>query len=589
MNRSIHSFGNMPIARRLLLLAVVLGANGSIMPPSVVSAQQRNPFVTPPSYTTEITAELSVKPTARAHLQMPRENGAERDWRTLRASVRPQTAGAEAPPNESRSSVTPPNRVGPRWSSFTPGAFAQAMPRTPVAAASVPGSVATRPSRLPATGGDGFVKKHDSLPAPVPGTMPNSPRTRTRLASAAPQRSEILAQTPSAAPSAAPLYLTSQTAQSQIDAASELFQQASLEYQCGAFASAETSAWDALEKAAQAIDLAATSSDGRAPGAPRRRSAAERLHLGRRAIVEAQDFVGPFAQDNRRAIARLARSHETPVVRETLPPMRASYSAEARARLGRSLQSSHRPDDFPTVSEAIDRYLDFARTNFSGIASESLLAAQTMDLLAAIRMGRAEPEQLPGPTAVCLRRAAVQGQSNNPDLVAKLGHQLADIGLVDEARWALGHSLKLQHNPVHAARLARLQNVPRQAPASQYGSSILAATRPRPRANQEPKHAPEVTNISPQQFAAISHSVIPGSPNSQPAHHQAPRRDSAKGPFQNAVAKTPSPSAPTSQSFFQAVTASFKTPANDPVADSGKEKRVSSQFFPGMKKWWGVE
>ncbi|MFG0289348.1 MAG: hypothetical protein ACF8CQ_14305 [Rhodopirellula sp. JB044] len=554
--------------------------------------------------------------------------------------------------------------VGPDWNAFTPQSFATdsagsgsrnatgsptmapSLPnttlQTPSIAQSQPqsrsrtaGRTNLRPSRLPAAGTASF---DESLPRATP-TLGG---TTASLASAAQQRSRFVAATPPPRPTGSAVYLASQTAQSQIDEAAKLFRQANLEYDCAAYASAETSAWQALEKAAQAIDLASVSASQRSVNDTRQNtsnqpSSVDRLQRGRCAIREARDFVGPFAHGSQQAIARLARAHQTPVVRETLPPMTARYSAEALARLGQPSSASHHSADLPTANEAVDRYLDYARTQFSVIAGQSLLAAQAMDLLAAIRLGRNEPTQLPGPTAICLRRAAVQGQSDNADLVAKLGHHLADVGLVDEARWALGHSLTLQPNPTNAARLAALNTTSLQTsphggqPSSQYGSSILAATRAAMPQHQ-PKRAPEITTVSPEQFASISHSVIPGSPRSH-AVAQTPQPATSADPpvtemrYHNASATTSSPEAPSAKSFFRAVTASFRSPSTPeqpaqpqvnatpaayrtnssgqphaaeqgisnpshdervsmPNENDQRDGRISSRLLPGLKKWW---
>ncbi|WP_236620999.1 hypothetical protein [Rhodopirellula sallentina] len=626
-------------------------------------------------------------PVAQARLQMPQV----RDSQTLQGNANSLgniNVSAAASLNTRVESDGPaastigharPVHVGPDWNAFTPQSFAtdsagaspavshnttgsptmapslstttlqppsiaQSQPRAaaqsqPRAAQSQPRTAARtnlRPSRLPAAGSASF---DESLPSTAP---PNLAGTTASLASAAQQRSRFVAATPPPRPTGSAVYLASQTAQSQIDEAAKLFRQASLEYDCAAYASAETSAWQALEKAAQAIDLASVSASQRSVNAVRdnaknQPSSVDRLQRGRCAIREAQDFVGPFAHGSQQAIARLARAHQTPVVRETLPPMTARYSAEALARLGQSSSASHHSADLPTANEAVDRYLDYARTQFSVIAGQSLLAAQTMDLLAAIRLGRNESTQLPGPTAICLRRAAVQGQSDNADLVAKLGHHLADVGLVDEARWALGHSLTLQPNPTNAARLAALNTTSRRTstqggqPSSQYGSSILAATRAA-MPQYQPKRAPEITTVSPEQFASISHSVIPGSPRSHTVAQTPQPATSADPPatemrYHNASATTSSPKAPSAKSFFQAVTASFRSPSTPEqpaqsqinatpaayrtngsgqphAAEQGipngshderlsapnetdqRDGRISSRLLPGLKKWW---
>ncbi|MCM2371384.1 hypothetical protein [Aporhodopirellula aestuarii] len=574
-------------AKRMLLSAALVGAAGFSSFASDADAQQINPFVTQTRENSISIPGTSLGPVAQARLQMPQVH-------TEGHSSGPAAPANLASQSPSTTAISPtgPVAVGPDWSAFTPQSFHE----EPLPAYATSSNTGMRPSRLPVADGNQFA---GGMP---PANPPNLATTRGTLASAARQRSQFVASTTPPPTSGTTVYLTSQTAQSQIDEAAKLLRQASLEYDCAAYASAETSAWDALEKAAQAIDLAASNSPAQnAFNAPQRISALEQLHEGRRAILEAQDFVGPFAHEDRQAIARLARAHQTDVVRKTLPPITARYSAEALARLDRSASDSNASTDLPTASEAIDRYLDFARTKLSGIAAQSLLAAQTMDLLAAIRLGRAESTQLPGPTAICLRRAAVQGQSDNADLVAKLGHHLADIGLLDEARWALGHSLTLQPNPANEARLTRLNtSAHRKASSSPYGSSILAATRPHVPQQEQPNRVPEITTMSPQMFAAISHSVIPGSPQSTKAAPQ-PSAMTPEVQYQAAAATTSnanaangntsnvatsSPTAPSPRSFFRAVTASFRSPtghnepSNSPPANELISPPSSQSYAP---------
>lgn len=470
---------------------------------------------------------------------------------------------------------TPSNSVfvGPQWDSETTRSeIAQpiaSIPAGSIAAGAIPQRAGTptqssnRPTRLPA-----------ALPDP-PNAFAARPTHQTKLASASQKRAEFLSNQAPSNRSQASVYLATQTARSQFEIAAGLLQQAQLEYDCSAFASAETSVWQSLERSAQAIDLNRPNEMSSSDEVP----ALKRLHRGRRALIEACDFVGPFAQQDPAAIARLSRAHETPVLRETLPPMRTALVPSSASKV-----------DLPTGSEAIDRYLDYARMQFSVLSENSLLAAQTLDLLAAIRLGRNELSQLPGPTAICLRRAAVQGQSSNADLVAKLGHHLADVGLIDEARWALRHSLSLQPNQANAARLAAMDAAAMQSGranvnSNQIGRSILAATRPR-------AQTPEVITMSPELFASISQSVMPG--RSAVRSATPPTNDAGESMVARTVASRASdePSAEQTRSFLKAFTASFRTdqagattlPPESSAAQPSMRK--SSRSFPAVKKWW---
>lgn len=485
------------------------------------------------------------------------------DWRPV-ATAKLQMPTVQLPtPQAGPTSKTVSAFVGPDWSQYEPAIIEQpagaALPMLSV-------NTETRPSRLPA----------------ISTEVPNLPsRTNALLVGAARKRSQYIARQLPEPRAGASVYLATQTAQSQLEIAAKLFKQSQLDYDYRAYASAETAAWQSLEKSVQAIDLAASmnSANANLPSP----DALQKLHRGKRAIIEACDFVGPFAQNDAASIARLARAHETPVVRESLPPIRPNYAfANHNVTAGPSAGS------LPSASEAIDRYLDFARSQFGELAAQSLLAAQTMDLLAAIRLGRNELDQLPGPTAICLRRAAVQGQSNNADLVGKLGHQLADVGLIDEAKWALGHSLSIAPNPANMARLRQLNSIPSRAVASQYGQSILAATQ----SNANVNRVPEVIALSPTQFASISTSVLPGKRPSTDT--SVDRADATRS--QTLASQTPITQQTSQPQLSRTASASSRPPVQTashyggppviPASARQPAARTSSVRLPGLKRWW---
>lgn len=187
-----------------------------------------------------------------------------------------------------------------------------------------------------------------------------------------------------------------------------------------------------------------------------------------------------------------------------------------------------------TATDASDRYLDVARVLLAPIAKRSVQAARGMDLLAAIYLGRADSKTLPSATALCLRRAALQGQPNNASLASRLGMHLADLGLLAEARWALEHSLAIRHDPATADTLVQvlrrsgrndlaarmlgdLQNQSKEVTGGRLqpgmeesGSPIAAASSvdAGPRSGQGGTAVPEIVELSPQDFASISPSVV---------------------------------------------------------------------------------
>ncbi|MEM8910763.1 MAG: hypothetical protein AAGC97_03260 [Planctomycetota bacterium] len=402
------------------------------------------------------------------------------------------------------------------------------------------------------------------------------------------------------------LYLPTQTAKSQLQAAQELLQQARVEYTCGAFASAEEYAWQALDRAAQSIDLFYVQQEGMSSQTDRplmSPAALDRLSRGRTAIREASDFHSGFATADELAVVRIARAHRTPVIRQTLPywkPSRArpqrlggndpgwldpetvdvhtdlQFETELpRSRQGGVASGTYRNEEdirLPTAAEAIDRYLDYARSELSFLASESLNAAETMDLLAAIRLGRADSTQLPGPTAICLRRAAVQGQRSNADLAAKLGHHLADVGLLDEASWALRHSLSIQDHPVHRSRLAIIEA---QKGSAQGGPPVMTSA-PQPFAHVS-RRMPDVTALSPESFAAISSSVMSSTNDFQTAPPSPVMAQS--------VSASPTTKDEDAVNVFRTASHRFnetESTQRPPTANQTHKKRG----LPIFRKWW---
>ncbi|WDQ16035.1 hypothetical protein [Rhodopirellula sp. P2] len=459
-----------------------------------------------------------------------------------------------------------------------------------------------RPQRLPAAGpSSNEMGQSTAVPQPRPGSVGQNPVNQRFMDAIAKRRTAERARAPVTPPAAASgMYLATQTAKSKLDEAWTHFQQAELEYSSAAYASAETSAWKTLHLAAEAIDLhdqhtrsRSAIESGQGIAAAPSRSAVQRLQSGRNALNEAQDFVGPYATSAPESIARLARSHRTPVVREGLP------------RRGRNADSASHPKSpsapkdnlgwytemlvesseggtstIPKATEAIDRYLDLARMELSEVAGKSLLAAQAMDLLAAIRLGRGEASQLPGPSAICLRRAAVQGQSNNPDLVAKLGLHLADVGLVEEASWALQHSLTLRYDPQVLSKLNQLQAMTPSATTVMKGAPIQSQVQTR--------RTPDVVTMTPEQFASVSRSVIPGqgrqmqtAMGSTPARNVAGTSSVEAQPASYRLTNTPPATAALGQ------TNSNPQPNSTGPSDPPEPPtRNSSRFLPQLKKWW---
>jgi hypothetical protein len=291
-------------------------------------------------------------------------------------------------------------------------------------------------------------------------------------------------------------WLQSTTPMASSEKAIAKLEQAKIEYHAKAWLSAEQSAWESISLFSQAIDL-------RSPSHRRQVDAGHRFRVAKDAIIEARDFGSSHGTFDSESLRRLAKSHRTNLI--------ASDRAVAL-----------------TAATAVDRYLDLARRNLAGLAARDTRCAEAIDFLAAIYLSRNDASQLPGETALCLRRAALQGQPNNADLAARLGMQLADVGLVDEAKWALDHSLQIDFQPLVANRLAMLlEATGEQAAADQLYAQVATRTRFREGVADDPSRTdlanvnqfstessspnmnlPKITQLSPSQFAAISKPVM---------------------------------------------------------------------------------
>ncbi len=306
-----------------------------------------------------------------------------------------------------------------------------------------------RPTRLPP------VSKTAAAPVmPAPHLTPAAPTP----AKPTPPASEL-----------APQYLKTATSKASLEIARRLISQGAAEYDSHAWLSAETTTWEALRSAASAIDQGS-----------RDTSACSHLEVAKQAIMEARDFTAINGQLDDATLRRIARSHRTGLITDaTQKPL--------------------------TANDAADRYLDHARVHLAAIAEQNVESAQAMDLLAAIYLARAEAKTLPSGTALCLRRAAIQGQPSNASLASRLGMHLADVGLNDEARWALQHSMSLQFDPATADALVA---VLRRSGDNRAADELVAGTRQRPGAGVAQPRKPEIVELSPTEFASLSQSVM---------------------------------------------------------------------------------
>ena len=356
---------------------------------------------------------------------------------------------------------------------------------------------------------------------------------------------------------------TSSTASTEV--ARRLVVQANHEFKINAWLSAETSAWDAIRWAAESVDLSA-----RERGEHPSPTALKRLQMARDAMREARDFSGVFGPLDAEAIHRMAISHQTDLL-----------------------------DDEPltgiTATDASDRYLDHARVLLAPVARQSVEAATAMDLLAAIYLHRADPKTLPSATALCLRRAALQGQPDNASLATRLGMHLADLGLFEEARWALEHSLAIKDDPQTTAALVQLlqrSGRPEQAEpllsqlqSQLHGQSRLAGgglsgdpegslafggPRSTPR-------IPEIVELTPEAFAKISKPVNSNPGNSKSANSA----DRMERRVEASPASTRLANSTTSQT-------AARTSLSEPESNVGEEEKPGwmRRLFRSFRQVW---
>ena len=325
-------------------------------------------------------------------------------------------------------------------------------------------------------------------------------------------------------------YLPTTAAAGLSQQCSDLLQQAGRELSIGAYASAEASAWQTIRVAAEAIDLGRNrgnvdvddfASGGRgafgtpAFGTPG--SAVGAVEAARVAILEARSFAPLIGVDAPAAVRGRIRSHRTPILQ-----------ADGRRRDARANDHEVAQGRF-SAAEAIDRYLDHARVLLAPVAAARTDAAEAMDLLAAVYLRRDDPETLPAPTAICLRRAAFQGQSDNASLALRLGQQLRVSGLLGEAEWVLTHALRRDPSAVVAEELARVfdrQSRPEDADRVRQWirSSALAG---KPSGDGRPVAA--IETWTPAEFAAISPRLDPGRrPDSAAATVAGPARETGQ-------------------------------------------------------------
>ena len=350
----------------------------------------------------------------------------------------------------------------------------------------------------------------DFLNEPVPAVsptlgMPKAPSTPSVDEQFAQWEAAVMGEvletaTPTRSVSPRP-WLRSITTDSCSSRALARLDEASREYSVGAWASAEASGWEALEQIARGIDIADRQT---AASSAIRPTAALDLGQARVALREARDFIALSGSMDQSRIETIVASHQTPVFREGVP-------------------------NGISDTVAADRYLDFARQKLTGLARASVHAARAMDLIAAVRLGRDQANQLPMETALCLRRAAFSGQPANGSLASRLGMQLADMGLDTEAKRTLSHASTIE--PSREVSIA-LANVMARSGHREEATQLIAGIRQNMSPVPSAKRVPQVLELTPEQFAAISpaHNLGHGRPAVSPGYASAATNDGVAAP-----------------------------------------------------------
>ncbi|TWU41788.1 hypothetical protein Poly41_00800 [Novipirellula artificiosorum] len=397
----------------------------------------------------------------------------------------------------------------------------------------------------------------ETLP-PLPAIKPNSSRT---LASSRLPHPDSLQQWPGTALEPSLPYTSTTEFKSTCR---RLLNQAAHEYRVGAWLSAETSAWSALAYSTEAIQISLRENrQHRGYDVQQRMHASADpvalLQSARTAMFEARDFDQQLNAENPLRIQTVVRSHRSKIFTDV---------------------------DLQTVSavQAVEAYLEHARQTFGSLASENWQAAEAMDLLATIYLARNDPATLPSGTALCLRRAALQGQPSNADLASRLGMQLAQVGLFDEARRVLQHSLSIRpdrNTQVSLAGVLRSTGYDQQA--AMLESAIAQSNAMNP-SSVESVRIPDVVQLSPEEFASISRPIVPEMSSSSDS--QVTGRTTARPQAALASARLTQTASIAVASQRQAVTEESSHEATvdeeEPILKHSPIRRT----LQSMRKWW---
>jgi hypothetical protein len=252
----------------------------------------------------------------------------------------------------------------------------------------------------------------------------------------------------------------------------ELLREAELVLGRGAFFSAREAALGGLHAIAAANDAQRGGTDH-----------SEALRAAIDAVREASDFVGRYGHADSKAIARMAFSHQTPVLKGV------------------------RTDGW-TPHAAANRYLDFARENFTAAAGGNVTGTALLRVLAnAEKATRRDDVELANSIVLCYLRSAVATNVQDSQSLNELGFYTMHVGLLQESQWALERSLALQPS---TPALQNLIEVHRLAGNIDRARELVALL---PQETGNGGQTLTVTPIDSQVFAAISPPVqLPSAP-----------------------------------------------------------------------------
>ena len=482
--------GQAPVQQNAVLFPVTPKRLPFVVKPAAVT----QPAVTQPAATQSAVTQSAVTQSSAAALELPRSQFVGHSQQVSKA--RPVRIGTSPTPVEATPVASKSNAPG---SMGLPG-ITQPSNR-----------IAARPTISERT-------QNSSSPVAMSAVVRNKQMNRQMQRSVQPVKSKPVS------------WLPSTTTASRQNESVRALEEAMHEYSIKAWASAEESAWECLQYAAEGIDIAGrAASFGSNRGV---RAAVEDLQTAKTALREARDFSGKYGTMDTDAVARVVLSHSTTVLK------------------GLSLKNI-------PATDATDRYLNEARVRLSRLAKFRPEAAQALDLIAAIYLGRGDDALLPSETALCLRRAALQGQPGNASLSTQLGMQLASLGLDVEAKWALEHAMSLEPTPQAAQMLEVVQSR-----ASDRAAAVRMTAQMRSRLpagfDQNRGPVPKVVQMTPRNFARVS-----------PALNQNPGLGAM-----NQAAPTPAPNASTSKTANNAFSMPTTNQSPAPVGNAAASSKI---------------